>query len=175
MTIDESLITPRRMTLVNLDNAETKEVMFNPDELEESFQVNWTRRQVPGLPHEPLQYSNTGNLTTTLNLYCISRDEDQVESDDFKRFIISLGYPRSTADSIATGAPPRVLLIWPQHLSIQCVVNGNVSFKTTAFSIDGRALRWSASVPFEEIRDFRLTSEDARRLGHRRPPSGGFV
>lgn len=174
MSFAVAVAQPTRMTIGNLRTGETQEVFFNPTELQKQLSVNWTRQRVPGLPHEPLQYQNTSNLQVTLELYCQATDraEDADLIDDFERFLMSLCYPSASADSIATGAPPRVLVVWPNVMSFQAVVAGNVQFRHTQFATDGRSLRYTATLPLEEIRDFRLTSEDVRRQGTRRAPVG---
>ncbi|MCA3010775.1 MAG: peptidoglycan-binding protein, partial [Myxococcaceae bacterium] len=59
-------------------------------------------------------------------------------------------------------APPRVLLIWPNVVTIECVV-ASVDFQYRQFAVDSTLLAYAASVTFEEVLDRRVTSEDLRR------------
>lgn len=173
MTISQATATPQRLHLVDLRTGEDLEVQFNPEELEVSFGPIWKRLEIPGLPHQPLQYVGGTNTGFTLNLYCVAHTTQWRQSiEDFERFLLSLCLPSEQADSVSSGAPPRVLVIWPRFLSLTCVVSDKISFKHTRWALDGGVTRYTATVPFEEIRDARLTSEDVRRVGFRRSSNG---
>lgn len=159
---------PQRMSIANLASGESMDVLFNPTELGKSFNVKWNRLEVPGLPHEVLQYKGTSNLRVPLTLVAhafTQRPNPATVIDEFEKFIMSLGYPSENAQSVASGAPPRCLVIWPGVLVFTAVLTDEVSFKHTQFAPLGGSLRYTASVTFEEIRDARLTSEDVRFFG----------
>lgn len=171
----EAVAPPARMHLVNLATSEDLEVFFNPEQLEEQLGVDYARLGVPGLSHKPLQYSSTGNHGVNLDLYARAHTEqDRVLIEDFRRFLLSLCYPVGDAGSIDDGAPPRVLFVWPLVFNFTCVIT-NLRIVSSQFAKEGRISRYMATVSIEEIRDFRLTSEDVRRHGTRRSPSGGGV
>jgi hypothetical protein len=173
MTIGEAVQPPVRMHLVDLRTGEDLEVLFNPELLEEQVGPVWERLEIPGLSHQVLQYKNTSNHTFQLELYSMAHSRIfQTGIDDFRKFLLSLCYPPAAANGIATGGPPRVLLVWPNLVSMTCVVAGNIAFKHTRFTLQGLSSRWTAQLPLEEIRDQRLTSEDVRRLGTRRSSAG---
>lgn len=171
------LIALRKMSLVNLATAEPFEVMFNPTDFEEKVSVKWKRVAIPGMSHELLQYENTSNVTFGFEFFCRATNRETKQlTMDFRNFILALCYPSEGATSVPTGAPPRVLVVWPRLLSMTCVVQ-NVAFKNEAFDpTDLSLLRLKANVDFEEIRDVRLTSESVRTHGHRRadPGTGAF-
>jgi len=169
VTIARSTATPARLHLVDLRTGEDLEVQFNPEQLELVVGPVWKRLEVPGLPHQPQQYVGTTNAAFTLDLYCMGHTTQFRQSiEDFERFLLSLCYPSEGADSVANGAPPRVLVVWPRFLSMTCIVGGPVNFRHQRWALDGGVTRYMASVPLEEIRDVRLTSEDVRRVGLRR-------
>ncbi len=166
---------PARMSIANMRTGESIEVFFNPTELEKRFSVNWNRQKVPGLSHEPLQFSNVGNLQCPLELYAHAIDGESDTTElilDFENFIMSLCYPSENGDSIVNGAPPRVLFVWPNVASFQAVITGDVSFKHTQFAFDGYSLRYMATITIEEIRDTRISSEEVRVRGARRWSNG---
>ena len=61
MTIASAVARPPKCVLVNVSTAESIECLFNPTELTEKVEVNWSRLAVPGLSHQVLQFQNTGN------------------------------------------------------------------------------------------------------------------
>ncbi len=159
---------PQRMSIANLVTGESMDVLFNPTELAKSFNVKWNRLEVPGLPHEVLQYKGTSNLKVPLQLIAhafTQRATPAMLIDEFEKFIMSLGYPSENAQSVASGAPPRCLVIWPSVLVFTAVLVDEVKFTHTQFAAQGGSLRYAANVTFEEIRDTRLTSEDVRFFG----------
>jgi hypothetical protein len=168
MTWGAGFAAPARMTIGNLVSGETMEVIFNPTELMKKLNVNWTRLEPPGLPHQILQYKGTSNLSVPMTLIAHAytdraRPRDAIE--EFEKFIMSLCYPSENAQSVSSGAPPRCLVVWPGVLVFTAVLAGEVSFQHVQFAPEGGTLRYSASVTFEEIRDTRLTSEDVRFAG----------
>lgn len=54
-----------------------------------------------------------------------------------------------------------MLLIWPDVLTLECVV-GSVKFRYRKLAVDGAVLVYTATVDFEEILDTRATSKELR-------------
>lgn len=160
---------PTRMTLGNMNTAETLEVIFNPSELDPQFEVLYQRVAPPGLPHQILQYQGTSNVSIPMTLYADAYDQNDTEIvdriNDFQRFLMSLGYPDESADSVLSGAPPSVLVVWPNVVSFVAKLTGRVSFKYMTIGPFGYVLRYTAQVTFEEFREVRLTSQDVRASG----------
>lgn len=176
MSIGEALTTPPRMHLVDLSTGEDMEVMFNPEAMKERIEVAYSRLTIPGLSHRPLQYTNTGNHEAPIELYFQGSTEDELDRlDDWRRFMLSLAYPKGNAGTIDDGAPPRILFVWPNVWTFTVILT-SIEIASSAFSIaDLRITRMIATLGIEEIRDVRLTSEDVRRNGTRRSSSGGGV
>lgn len=68
MALEAITQTPARMSISNIATGDAVEAQFNPTELEELLEVNWTRHVVPGLSHQPLQFVHTGNARFQLEL-----------------------------------------------------------------------------------------------------------
>ena len=176
-------IASERVSLENMETGEGWEAMFNPNQLTEQIDVNWTKQSVVGLSHQPLQYANTGNHAFTLDLFHRAGGVPNPTGDanspflvkgkvpgrglrtavEVRKFLLALAYPIQ-ATSVGGGGPPRVLVAWPHHLSLICVVT-TIQFKSTRFNVQGYAVDILASVGFEEIRDTRITSSEVRNLG----------
>lgn len=172
---------PPRVTFTNLRTGETFEMPFVPETLEHEVIVNWARLQVIGQSHETLQYINTGNHRfESLEFAFQATTEDEARSiEDAKKFLLSLCYAPSGANGVREGAPPRVLFVWPQLVSMTCVVSG-VRIRDEAFFSTGLAKSVRISVPLEEIRDVRLSSDEVRVYGVQRrsgidPEAGDVV
>lgn len=173
MSIGEAVAPPERMHLIDLSTAEDFEVLFNPEVIQEDLQVIYARQTVPGLSHQVLQYTHTGNEQVALDLYAYGEGAPgRILVDDFRRFLKSLCYPRGFAGTIDDGAPPRVLFVWPNVWTWTCVIT-SLRFANTQFSQEGEIIRTVASVMLEEIRDIRLTSEEVRAHGTRRSATRG--
>jgi hypothetical protein len=163
-----------RVTLANVRTGESIEAQFNPTALEESLAVNYAKQVVPGLSHEVLQFTNVGNHSFRLQLYFRAMDRYDAERLLYvRRFLYSLCYPSAGAEDVAGGGPPRVLVIWPNALSLVCVVT-NLAFNHQQFSANGMSRVYSCDVSLEEISDCRITSEEVRttvkRYGPDAPP-----
>ena len=171
MGLEVSSQRPARMSIANMTTGDSIEAQFNPTEFEETLEVNWARLTVPGLSHQPLQFINTGNAKFSLELYF---DATGLESDSFalpRRFLQSLCYPKRGAQDVIGGGPPRALFIWPEIISLSCVLTG-LSFKHKRFNVDGAPSQYTAKLSLEEIRDVRLLSEDVLANGTARSGAG---
>lgn len=173
--ISASARAPSRMSFTNVSTTESFEAQFNPAELGEKIAVNYARLAVMGLSHEPLQYQRTGNHTFDFELALRVYDDNgnrRVTIVDQRRFLLSLCYPRRGATNVIGGAPPRVLFVWPNLASLTSVI-ASLDFKHTLFGRDGTPYHSQVKVGLEEIRDFRLFSEDVRKTGTQRPGTSG--
>jgi len=80
----------------------------------------------------------------------------------FRTFMRALTVP--PAQPAGLGAPPRVLFVWPQVITIETVLRG-LRFDYEQFAQDGSVLVYRATCNFEQILDVRTTSEDLREEG----------
>lgn len=159
---------PTRGFLIDLINAEWFDFPMNPDKLEEVISVNWKRQAVVGLSHPVLQFAGTGSHSLPsveffVDRYRMAREKGSTvtakEFFAFKRFLQSLTVPPRGAVNIAGGAPPQVLFVWPEIVSLVCIVE-NVAITHQRFAHDGSGLAYRARVTFSEIRESRMTSEE---------------
>jgi hypothetical protein len=173
MALDVAGQLPARMSIANVATGDSVEAQFNPTELEEALEVTWARLTVPGLSHQPLQYTNTGNVKFTFELNFEAQDPtadlDQLLAT--RRFLQSLCYPRRGAANVASGGPPRALFVWPTLVSLTCVVT-SLNFKYRRFNLAGTPVQFTVKVGLEEIRDVRLVSEDVLASGTQRSGAG---
>jgi len=154
------LRTPPRVSFTDLSSGTTVEAQFNPTELVERLSATWQELDVPGLSHQPLNFSHTGNETFIMTLRF--RAQDQAELDRIhtaRRFLKSLCVPVGGADDILGGSPPRVLLVWPQMISMTCILR-SVQFTHRIFNRQAKSVEYVAEIQMNEIRDFRITSQE---------------
>lgn len=159
MSIASHIVRPERCSLVNVTTGEHVDCLFNPPQLLERVQVNWSRLGVLGLSHQVLQYQSTGNRGVgPLDFYLDRFFARAIESDAdvlaFAEFMRALTVPRAGATDVASAAPPRVLVVWPNVLTVEAVVT-ELELRFTDFAQDGSVLLYTASCSFEEILDVR--------------------
>ncbi len=166
MALDSALARAPRCVLVNVSTAESMECLFNPTQLSEKLQVNWNRLVVPGLSHQVLQFQSTSNAQLSgvefyLDRFFAATNGSDSILGDFRAFLRALTVPVGGTETVAATAPPRVLVIWPEVLTVECVVN-TVEFQYRQFGIDGRVLIYTATVGFEAILDVRVKTVEVR-------------
>lgn len=165
--------TPRKMSLADISNGDFIEAQYNPVKLKRKIQVVWNKLKVLGHSHEPLQYSNTSNVSFAFDLAfsCWDDRASPVQMakiiDNAQRFLQSLCYSKRGGQDIVSGAPPRVLFVWPKLVSLTARIE-EIEIEDTDFNVEGASIRFTASIKLEEIRDARLFSEDVRATGMRR-------
>ncbi len=153
---------PERMTIVNTDDPRGSriEAQFNPTQFTEALKVNYSRQQVSGLSHQLLQYEGTSNDAIAFELFFDADGVDRLKRNLFARkFLQSVCYPRRLAQLVTGGGPPRLMFIWPGFIGLTCVLT-SLTFTYERFAPSGHPLDFRAAVSLEEIRDFRLLSDD---------------
>lgn len=168
MSIDSATAPPARVTICNLLTQEEVEVQFNPEKLEEEVSINWAKLHIPGHGHQLQQFVNTNNHGVALELYYRATNEEEMKRlEETRKFLLSLCYPSEAAGDVVSGAPARVLFVWPNLFAFTCYVQ-KVKLVHVSFAQDGRPTRFNATLELEEVRDGRLTSEEVRANGTRR-------
>ncbi|WP_253997372.1 CIS tube protein [Myxococcus qinghaiensis] len=167
MSIAAGLARPPRCHLVNVLTGEAMECLFNPSQLTEKLQVNWNRLAVPGLSHQVLQFQGTSNRQLSgvefyLDAFFATQQADTSNIMAFRAFLRALTVPPAGTEGVLATAPPRVLVLWPGVLTVECVV-ASVEFQYRQLAVDGRVLVYTATVTFEEVLDTRVTSEQLRQ------------
>ena len=166
MPIELAMVRPPRCVLVNVTSGESMECLFNPTQLTEKVQVNWSRLAVPGLSHQVLQFQSTANRSLAgvefyLDRFFATEQPGEPDIMEFRSFIRALTVPPSGTEGVVDTAPPRTLFIWPEVITVETVVT-DVEFQYRQVAVDGRVLVYAATVTFEEILDVRVTSEELR-------------
>nr|WP_253816562.1 peptidoglycan-binding protein [Myxococcus xanthus] len=143
------------------------ECLFNPTQLVEKVQVNWNRLAVPGLSHQVLQFQGTSNRQLAgvefyLDAFFATQQADTSNVMAFRAFLRALTVPPAGTEGVLATAPPRVLVLWPGVITVECVV-ASVEFQYRQLAVDGRVLVYTATVTFEEVLDTRVTSEQLRQ------------
>ncbi|NVJ28039.1 peptidoglycan-binding protein [Corallococcus sp. CA049B] len=167
MSFAAGLARPPRCVLVNVLTGEAMECLFNPTQLTEKCQVNWNRLTVPGLSHQVLQFQGTSNRQLSgvefyLDAFFATQQADTSNIMAFRAFLRALTVPPAGTEGVLATAPPRVLVLWPGVLTVECVV-ASVEFQYRQLAVDGRVLVYTATVTFEEVLDTRVTSEQLRQ------------
>ena len=167
MSFDGAIARPPRCVLVNVTSGESIECLFNPTQLSEKLQVNWNRLAVPGLSHQVLQFQSTSNRQLTgvefyLDRFFATEQPGDPNILEFRAFLRALTVPPAGTEGVLATAPPRVLVVWPNVLTIECVV-ASIDFQYRQLAVDSSVLVYAASVTFEEVLDTRVTSETLRR------------
>ena len=171
----------QRMSITDLTTLEEVEMQFNPSELTETVRIDWARLRIPGLSHERLQFNHTENYKATFRLIfdaltenssgiSIRRGNDAARNLDTRNFLMSLCYPKQGAATVSDGEAPRVLLVWPNLISLTAKID-ELKFHHSRFALDGTPTFFEVDITLEEIRDTRLTSEDVRASGTQRSSS----
>ena len=143
-------------------------VQFNPTEFSESLSVNYSKHIVPGLSHEVMQYVNTANDAFELELFFTADTQDQIARNLIaRRQIQSYHYPRRSGGGIVNAGPPRLLFVWPQFISLTCVIT-SANFTYQQFTPGGQPIRFTAAITLEEIREIRLLADDILAFGSNR-------
>lgn len=165
MTLRTALARPPRCVLVNVASGESMECLLNPTDLTEKLQVNWTRLAVPGLSHQVLQFQNANNRQLAMEFYLdrffAAAQPGDVKILAFRAFLRALTVPPAATEGVVATAPPRVIVIWPNVITLEAVVV-SVDFHYRQLATDLTVLVYTASVTFEEILDARVTSESLR-------------
>ncbi|RKH35672.1 peptidoglycan-binding protein [Corallococcus praedator] len=167
MSFAAGLARPPRCVLVNVLTGEAMDCLFNPTQLTEKLQVNWNRLAVPGLSHQVLQFQGTSNRQLSgvefyLDAFFAAQQADTSSVMAFRAFVRALTVPPAGTEGVLATAPPRVLVLWPGVLTVECVV-ASVEFQYRQLAVDGRVLVYTATVTFEEVLDTRVTSEQLRQ------------
>ncbi len=163
------------MTLVNMVTGDARTAQFNPEQFTEAIGVNYARLQVPGLSHTRKHFINTEDVKFDLELayHCVdgSGPKGLKAILEDRKFLYAMTHPWR-ADSIRRGGAPRTLFIWPNFISLSCVIT-NLLFTYTLFNKQGAPVSYKAKVTLEEIRDVFVSMEDILDLGTQRGTGTG--
>lgn len=154
---------PPKLTLVNLATGKSLETQFLPEELEEATGTNFAKLTVPGLSHQRKHFINTDDCRYTFTMYnhCIGKGAAALKSLlDARGFLKAACHPRRNTGESDRDGPPRLLLVWPNFISVQVRLMSPLTFKFSKFNKFGTPIAYAASVVMEEQRDAFVGMED---------------
>ena len=164
-----------KVVLSNLsDPSQVVVAQYNPTEFTETIIANYARLAPRGLSHEVLQFSNTGNLGFSFELHFNANDSDTggaantsarvLENLDNRKILHAFMYPRRAARDLSGVGPPRILFVWPSMVSLTTVI-ASLNIRHSMFAKTGHSLKYTAAIVLEEIRDYRILSDEVAALG----------
>lgn len=177
--MQDSIVEAPKVRFINTENGEEVVAQYNPQDLDESIDVNYAKLPVLGMSHQVMQYQYTDNYKTNISLFWHSMHGDLRPANgkqpdgpynivashrEARNTLMSWCYPKIDAANILGGAPPRLLFVWPGQISFTCVITA-LKFKTVRWDVLGNPVQWSADVAIEEIRDTRLSQSEVRQFG----------
>jgi len=161
-----------KLLLVDMAGGDEFEVPFNPNSLSTAFVAKYTSLLPVGHTSNTLHYEGTESPAIPLELLLWLKAVEGEPGSGFlrdiqeiQRFLMSLMYPVEFAATVHSNAPPRVLVIWPNELSVVARVTSlkidRVQFRNT----DLRSMVSRASMTIVPIRGSRVSSEEMRDSG----------
>jgi len=159
-----------RMSLGNLRDFEALTAQFNPEQLERTVAVNYTRLGVMGHSHEQLQFQFRPNekMSFGLDFDRHSTDTGNANAKDIESLLAAMTLPSRLAQDIAGGGPPDVLMLWPGVLEMRVRITSYKPVHKRFSADDGETTLLSVKIDVEEARTTRLYAEDVRQNGLRR-------
>ncbi|MBU1483181.1 MAG: hypothetical protein KKH12_16075 [Gammaproteobacteria bacterium] len=148
-----------KMVLTNLISGEDATVLFNPETIGESVNVNYARRKFIGGGFEHLHFMGRSNrqvsgLRFPVDTHFLS---DDVAAQDILDFMRSL-----TEIDPGTGSPPVVGVTWGSVLDVQVVVT-TFGVSHRMFTEDGDLLAFEVTLDVEEFSDTDASADQYRR------------
>jgi hypothetical protein len=148
--------------LIDLSNNDIYVFEWNPAEIDEKVNVNYTRQKIPGLSHSRTQFLNTENREFTFSLTIDGLAHGGADVVEKARlFFLSLCFPRASKKLDGAG-PPKVLFMIPGVISSKGFID-DVTIKHVLFYDNMQTRRFEASFKFVEELDRRTTSLEIRR------------
>lgn len=145
--------TPVKAVIHNLDTNEPVECMFNPNEYTFSKQNSWnfTNRKGENLPIPEFQSGQPTSLKIQLFFDTFETGED-VRKYTEKIWDLTRVNEKTKNPKTKKGRPPLCQFQWGKAWSFKAVVT-NISQKFTLFGIDGKPVRATLDVTFEQVED----------------------
>lgn len=156
---------PPQMYLRNRVNGEKVQPQGNPPGFSGEVKVAYNRLKIPGLSHQIKQFSNTEDLKTTPIEFEYYGDTEKERDEIDRQFAIWQSWllPEQ-ADDIRNGAPPRLLLVWPNVFSLEVVIT-DFKFNMKEFTPEGDISWLVVTASFEEVSDERILPSLVKRVG----------
>lgn len=164
---DTSLV---KAAIINLDKGGPPiACMFNPKEYTFAKQNSWNKANKTGENVSDLKFSSGGSTKLTLQLffdtYADKKDVRKEHTSAIWELMMVDESLRDFAPRNGKGRPPMVRFQWGNTWSFDAVIT-SISQKFTLFLADGKPVRATLDVSFEQIKDEKL-------YPRQNPTSGG--
>jgi len=170
-----------KLILADMANGDEFEVPYNPTNLVTTFTAKYTKFLPAGDTSDTMHYDGTHSPAIPLELMIFRKALDGVAGSGFlqdiqeiQRFLMSLMYPVEMASTVASSAPPRVLVIWPNEISVVARVEKLTLTRRQFRNTDLRSILSEATMSITPIRGSRVSSEEMRETGLQWPGEIAF-
>jgi len=162
-----------KAVIMNVDEGDRVECLFNPKEYTFAKQNTWEKKKVTGANMPQVTFS--GGQPTTLQMelffdtYAVASDgqaKDVRKEYTDKIWKLMMVNDKLKDKKNKKGRPPTVRFQWGSAWSFDAVIS-SISQKFTLFSHDGTPVRATLTIAFEQVKD------DAK-LPWQNPTSGGI-
>jgi hypothetical protein len=155
---------PERVSLTNMSTLEELLLPYRPEELKRTVEVAYARLAPLGFSHEVMQFQFRKNEKLSFQ-FGVDQESGVRMSDDAVAILDTMTASSRAAQSVATGAPPEVQVLWPGVLLMRTrIVTLNYVFKRFA-PVTGKPTWFTVDVTVEEAPQKRITAEDIRSKG----------
>ena len=172
MTFKTTANVKPKLLLVDMASGDEFEAPFNPTELVTTVVAKWAKLLPIGHTTSRMHYEGTESPSFPIDLLLWLKAVENEPGSGFlrdiqeiQRFLLSLMYPAEMASTVHSSAPPRVLVIWPNEVSmvvrVERVVIRRIQFRNT----DLRSMVSRAQMQVTGIRGSRVSSEEVRETG----------
>jgi hypothetical protein len=147
-----------RVAIAAVETGELRPCLLNPATLKERYQINFDDLAPLGLDHEIGQYRNTASANIPIELafdqVIVSKrwSQDNPQIEDWRGFLLQFTAAMEESSEFIGGAPPQMLLVWPNVLTIRAQVR-SLEFSYQRFRADDLScMTWTATMELKEVR-----------------------
>lgn len=171
VSVEPLTITDLEIDPEDKSELRTIELQFNPETLSRDLTARYGS-------HAPIGFTGTtehfvGNSNTELAIelfYSATWAAEYQILTNARNFLESLLRPSNRATTIQTNAPPKILVVWPNNLALQCRAK-SLRITDELYDPDGRVLQFSGTLTLFEVVEQRITKERTKLVGPQRGPA----
>jgi hypothetical protein len=134
--------------LVDYNTAEKLEFQYNPNEWEDNRSVNYSTITIPGISHPVYQFTAGGERIVKFVLITNAMYKKNAPFE-ISHWIRARTYP-VRSDFVLENAPPRVVFIWPNAISMLAIITV-ANRKIIDHFPDGRIKIMTIDVELKEV------------------------
>lgn len=172
-------VKPEKLLIVDIDRDTEEdrgdigqiEAQYNPTSFDRSIEAIYEEHAVLGQSHAPHEWLRTSNQLINLSLVYHSHTRSELDdAEKAVRFIESFLYPPET-DNFLQNAPSRMLVVWPQTMSLRCRLH-KMKVSHTQFNKNGSTVSMRIDMSLKEASVRRITKGLVQTLGIIRASKG---